>query len=245
MRQFGGACLIIDLISPSNMITYNMKVANLLGLHTAIYLSEVISIVEKASRKDLVDNGFVVISREYITSRTTLSSREQKDIDLKLEEIKILEIDSDNSDRIKLDIDSLAQLISGDVKKTYLSKIETIVKRKTKEEKQAEKLDSMKRNAMNAVSTENEELRAAYSDWIDAVLQRYGYITKAAVTENERLVDSFANHDLDVALSVIRATSLTGYNTMRYAIDQYQSTHPTVSFDKKEKGVSVNTTECF
>ena len=72
--------MLIELLSMSNYAHFNVKLAQILGLHQAIYLALIMDINEKAIRKSKIDKDFFTIDRKYITSRTTLSEQEQRDI---------------------------------------------------------------------------------------------------------------------------------------------------------------------
>ena len=72
--------MLIELLSMSNYVHFNVKLAEILGLHTAIYLGQITDINEKAIRKNKVDENFFTIDREYITKRTTIPEKEQNQI---------------------------------------------------------------------------------------------------------------------------------------------------------------------
>ena len=48
--------MLIDLLSANNYVNYNIKVAELVGLHPAIYLSELMNIQSKAEKKNMLLN---------------------------------------------------------------------------------------------------------------------------------------------------------------------------------------------
>lgn len=63
--------MLIDLLSMSNYVNYNVKVAQILGLDAAIYVSELLNINDKALHKNKVKGEYFTIDRMYIQSRTT------------------------------------------------------------------------------------------------------------------------------------------------------------------------------
>ena len=79
--------MLIELLSSSNYVNFNIKVAQILGLKAAIYLSQIMDINEKAIRKNKVDNNYFTIDRKYVESRTTLTRDEQVAIEHDLLEI--------------------------------------------------------------------------------------------------------------------------------------------------------------
>jgi hypothetical protein len=50
--------VLIELLSTSNYVSYNIKLAELLGLHAAIYISELMNINDKAIRKNKLNDNY-------------------------------------------------------------------------------------------------------------------------------------------------------------------------------------------
>ena len=67
--------MLIELLSTSNYVSYNIKLAELLGLHPAIYISELMNINDKAIKKDKLEDDYFTLVRSYITARTTLDEK--------------------------------------------------------------------------------------------------------------------------------------------------------------------------
>ena len=103
--------MLIELLSMSNYVNFNIKLAEILGLHPAIYLSQIMDINEKALRKDKVNENFFTIDREYITKRTTLPESEQVEIENNLIKIGVLERSKDNASTICLNITVLTSIL--------------------------------------------------------------------------------------------------------------------------------------
>ena len=82
--------MLIDLINTSNYVSYNIKLAQLLGLKEAIYLSELLNINDKAIRKNKINNNYFDIDRKYLETRTTLNVSEQDKIEKTLIKLKII-----------------------------------------------------------------------------------------------------------------------------------------------------------
>ena len=104
--------MIVDLLATDNMVSYNVKIANVMGLHTAIYLTELINISLKAERKKkLVADKYFLIDRKYITQRTTLSVEEQITIEQKLSKVEVIQKPAGGIDTVYINVDKLAQII--------------------------------------------------------------------------------------------------------------------------------------
>ena len=117
--------MLIDLISTDNMISFNIKIAEVLGLNTAIYLNELMNIAMKAVRKKkLVADKFFIVDRAYVKSRTTISLEEQLAIDKKMVQMNIIQKANGGADEdsIYVDFELLAKMLSTDDEAT-LAKI--------------------------------------------------------------------------------------------------------------------------
>jgi hypothetical protein len=208
--------MLIELLSSSNYVNFNIKLAQILGLKPAIYLSQLMDINEKALRKNKVENNYFTIDRKYIESRTTLTKDEQSSIEKDLLTIGILEKDSEKKNTLSLNITMLTSIMmtpDEDLLKD-ISSLSKSKKRKTKSEVIEEHLK-------DNILTTNTELRDAYYEWIESVLAKRGAMTKAAVIHAQPTLDKFCNRNLDVALKVLEIASIHGYEDINWAINSY------------------------
>jgi hypothetical protein len=177
------------------------------------------SINDKAIRKDRITESSFSLNREYVTKRTTLSIEEQLEIEGNLIKLGIIEKPTDNENCIILNINMLTTLLMS-TDEELLESVEKLAKVKTKKSK-ATKAESIRQNLKTNIVTTNMELIEAYSDWIDAVYAKQGWMSKKAVTLGQSVVDNFSKRDLDVALSVISIAAMHGYVDMQWAINKY------------------------
>lgn len=101
--------------------------------------------------------------------------------------------------------------------KGIVSRVTSVIKKE-----KLSKKESVARNLKSNIVTSNEELREAYSGWIDSVIARQGWMSKEAVIEGQRLIDEFTARDLDIALEVLKVASIGGYRDMNWAINDYK-----------------------
>ena len=212
--------MLIELLSTSNYSQFNIKVAHIIGLTSAVYLNELMNINEKAIRKNKVTNECFVIDRNYIQSRTTLKEEEQLEIESNLLKIGVLQKDESNPDVISLDITALTTILM-EPDESLIKNIKDIVKT-SKSTTKLSKAESVKNNLKKAVVAENEELREAYYEWIDSAYEKNGKLPKAAVVSAQQVVDEFAQGYLDVALKLIQIATIHGHREMMWAIDAYK-----------------------
>lgn len=228
--------MLIELLSMSNYVHFNVKLAQILGLNSAIYLGQIMDINEKAIRKNKVDENFFTIDREYITKRTTIPEKEQKEIENNLIKIGILERSEKDSNTLQLNLTVLTSiLMSPD--EDLLKNVENLAKPKKTKTKSEKIIENLKEN----IITLNPELRQAYFDWIDAVYQKDGFMTKAAVIAAQGTVDKFSNRNLDIALKILEIAAINGYRDITWAINNYNKDYRvnyTVSTQTSKPSVS-------
>ena len=208
--------MLIDLLSMSNYVHFNVKLAHIIGLNSSIYLSQIMDINEKAIRKEKTEKNFFTIDREYITKRTTITEKEQKEIENNLIKIGVLERSVDNADTILLNITVLTSILMSPDEE-LIKDISSLSKPKQKRSKADAIKDTLKQN----IVTTNLELRNAYFSWIDAVYEKDGFMTKQAVVAAQARIDEFSNRNLDIALKVIEIASINGYRDITWAINTY------------------------
>lgn len=218
--------MLLDLLSTSNYVSYNIKLAEILGLHTAIYLSEIMNIQDKAIRKNKINGNYFKLDREYIASRTTLCEKEQLEIEQNLLKIGVLE-KGEFSNELCLNITTLTTIMM-DVGEELIGTVKKLIKAKQKAPR-ATKAEQIKSGLKQHIETTNEELREAYCDWIDAVYSKQGWLSVKAITHAQEVVDNFSKRDLDIALRVIEIATISGYRDMQWAVDRY-SKNSTINY---------------
>lgn len=209
--------MLIELLSSSNYVNFNVKLAQILGLKAAIYLSQIMDINEKAIRKKKTDADFFTIDRKYVESRTTLTKDEQIAIEKDLLDIGVLEKHSENKNTISLNITTLTSIMMTP-DEDLLKDISSMSKTKKKKTK----AEVVEENLKNNIITTNEELRDAYYEWIESVIAKKGVMTKAAVIHAQPTLDNFSNRNLDIALKVLEIASVHGYEDINWAINTYK-----------------------
>lgn len=213
--------MLIELISTDNYGQYNIKIAKMFGLETAVYLNEILNINEKAVRKNKISDCFFVLDRQYLTDRTTISEEKQLEIESKLIESDILK--RKESCTISIDVVLLANIISSEDENLQknLSKLIELKNKKPKKTKNQQIADNLKTN----VKTGNSELDEYLKQWIDVVLLRYGWMNKIAVQEAQNKIISFAAPDIGKAIEIMKIAIINGHRDVQWAIDEYVKKH--------------------
>ena len=209
--------MILDLLSTDMQVSFNTKLAHRIGLHAAIYLGELLNINKKAAVKGkLSENGLFRLDRNYIEQRTTLSRQEQKELDDVLKTLQVLQVDATNKDLVGIYVDNITGLLLDD-NDVLVDKITQPARKK-----RTTKAELTRASLKSSIATDNVELRAAYEEWIDAVLSRQGWMSAASVRDGQALIDKYSGRDLDIALAVVRIGAINGWRDMSWAINAYE-----------------------
>ena len=207
--------MLVELLSQSNYQSFNIKLAQLLGLESSIYLSALIDINEKAYRKDKIIDGFFVVDRDYVEQRTTLNKIRQSKIEKELSRVGILQL---SNEHIKINLEILTSLVleeNEDIRKDLSS----FRKAATAKSKGDYILNAVKSNIDQTLP---EELQQAYSNWLDSVYSKFNFINKQTLFNAQAEVNNAANHDLDVAINIINIAAANGWKDMKWAVKVYK-----------------------
>lgn len=205
--------MLIDMLSTSNQVSFNIKLAEILGLHAAIYISELMNIYVKAEKKNKLENNHFKLVRSYMTSRTTLDESEQIEIEEYLLKLGVVD-KGEEPDTLSLNITNLTAIM--------MSPDEQMIdKAKKKRKPRTTKVEKIKEALKSRVTVQNRELKEAYYGWIDSVYDRQGWMTGPCVDVAQKTVDEFSNRNLDVALKLLEIASVHGHRDIQWAIDKY------------------------
>ena len=138
-----------------------------------------------------------------------------------------------------LNLTVLTGILTTDDEK-IIGDISGIAKKKKKTGK-ITKRDAVRDSLKNYITVENSELYQAYIDWIDGVYANpKGFLSKRAIEIFQNTIDSFSNHDLDIALKLIDIATVNGYRNADWAIERYKQDYQI----KYKTPISNSNTNC-
>lgn len=225
-------CCYINIASPASYLSVNIHVAKMFGLNTAVYWSVVSEILDRVKDKKTVDQfGFFKIDRKYVTAKTTLTTKQQRDCDAILSESGIVAVDPTNSDRISVNVGQMVSyIINSDV--AVISNVTPVVNKKAKstttsktstklsDEQKEAKLQGMRNSVFKYITETDPDLLSAYRNWIDSVVGN----TKANGTTAklfQESIDKYTN-DKSVKIQLINYSALRAYVDSRWAIEYFE-----------------------
>lgn len=215
--------MLLDLINSNKYLQVNTKFIEIFGLHTAVYLAEMLLHVPGNS------DEFFEIDRDTITDKLTIGTEEQILIENNLIETRILtrqeELPSLAQIHLKLDVNGLVNLIaSGDEK--LLAKVTKLSQINPADINKTGKLSARQKQALGikyTLKAPNQELLDAYKEWVDGVYANpKGFLSPSAVRAFQRTIDEYAKGDLDLALKIIEIATVHGYRDGIWAINVFK-----------------------
>lgn len=236
--------MLVDILSPANYIMINRDAIRILGLNTAVYCSELLTIYKKVVKKKVFyANNFFKVDREYIQRQTSLTIDEQLKCDLNLKKVNIVKIDSENPDLIFFDVEIFASVLaSEDIK--LLDGVSKKVKidnpKGSKEEMRKRIIQSLK----DSIRCKTYEVLLSLKDWIDSVMANPNkYLSVQQVQLFKDRLDDYCNGDLNVALSIIKEAIVHQYIDCQWAINSYEKSNATKLSIQNLKNSNVSVTQ--
>lgn len=212
----------MDIFNQDNSITINYKAITLFGLNTAAYLTLLISIYRKATRKNKLDNDFFKLDRSYIQELLGMSVEEQLVCDGNLLKLSIIRKSPDDPNRIKVDLKLYLSLLNDDDLKLIDDVRKSMKVTRPKGLKQSQRQIQIN-NLKDCIQCSNYELLTALRDWVDGVYANpKGFLSKASIKVFQDTLNNYTKGDLDLALRIVQIATVQGYRDCNWAINVYE-----------------------
>ena len=215
--------MLADLLSPANYIMVNRDAIKILGLNTAVYCSELLTIYKKVvnKKKFVNENNYFKVDRDYIQKQTSLEVEDQLKCDINLAKVNIIKIDETNPNVIFFDIEIFSSVLaSEDIK--LLNKVAEKVKvdtpKGTKQSNRAYTIQTIK----ESVECKNPEILFKLYDWIESIFASGKGMSKHQVRLFKDALDEYCNGDVKKALKVIDYAIVHAYIDCQWAIQGYE-----------------------
>lgn len=225
--------MLMDVMSSYNYIQVNTKLINLFGLNIATYWAELLNIyprvIKKKKNEVIQSNGFFLVDREYIKSRTSLDLSEQLTCDKVLVKLGVVAVDETDSNRICISLKTMYDILTEDDDKTLAAfqKKAKVKKVSASEAKAAMIRDNLKNNVVET----DLDLLKAYHNWIDAVLDSKNWMNKTTIEIFQRTVQTYTDSKT-IKLKIIEIATIHGYKDAAWAINMYEK-------DSKKNGTFI------
>jgi ribosomal protein S8E len=214
----------LDVMSPYNELPINIKLANLLGLKTAVYWAELMNVYARVINKfkdELMSNeGYFELDRGYITKRTTLQIEEQLEIDAGLARLEVLTHRNENDlNWVKLNIEKLcAFLVDDDI--GAIRQIQKTAKLNRADQTKAKKA-SIRLNLIAALDEPDSDVLETYKAWITALVEVGKPITRRAVEIFQNNVNNYTDNK-QIKIRIIEIATTNAYPEFAWALKIYE-----------------------
>ena len=194
----------------------NKRLVKLAGFEVAAYWAELQSILKQVVKKQTADEkGFFTLDRDYVERETTLTINKQLKCDEKLSSLGVMLRDEEDPNKISIAVNGMVAVITDEdtkkLKKTSKS---------TQEEAKAAKISGIKANMKRAIFTTDTELRFAYEQWVDGMIDAANCkFTKAVVQLFEKTVTEYTT-DKKTQLKIIEIATINSYRDATWAISR-------------------------
>lgn len=221
--------MISYLLSHELNYTYNVRIAKVFGLCSAVYLSIMLTEQFKAiTENKLYKDKYFVCNRDFIYDKTTLSTSKQKEIEENLVDCQVLVMlpFPNNSKKFYYYIDEnkLAYLAENYKESTPSLNPETKKPKELVPKEALPKLTAKQREiqtAMKAINEDDEEIYELYKDWVEVLVTKNGYCAQSQMKINQQDLNKYANGDKQVKIDLLRMAVKTGWKNIEYCINDY------------------------
>lgn len=223
--------MILELLSRKNNMNYNLKIASIFGVCSAIFLSMLIEIKEE-SLNNLVEGKYFILTRQQIYDRTMLEDLKQLEIETNLKECKLIEVMPvrNNSEKFyySIDEDLLLKFInteSHEAAKKLLTKSAQkkqliSVPRTTTPSKRSGYINELKKS----IQEDDVMLREDYCNWIDAVYASpKGFLSVSGIKEMMSTLHEFSGNNKSIEKEILKIAIKNGSRNLDWAIETYKS----------------------
>ena len=213
--------MLLDLLRTDNYVSFNKRLAHIVGLEHSIYLNQIINIMGKAQKKNKVfKDGYIKLDRKYIFEQTTLTIERQLEIDNSLVNIKLLVKDFEDPDLLKIDTQLLADITSNEDVKLN-SDLSKMIGKNTKLDKHTKDLILLE-NFSRYLDTGNEELTKALKGWILSLIENKKPVNSSIINKFQDDLFNYTQGKLKDALALVNIATLNAYREFSWCIRLYQ-----------------------
>lgn len=214
--------MIIDFISRTNNMNYNVKLAKLFGLYSSVFLGILIDC--HFAKKD----DYIKLSREDIYNISGIDEEKQKEVEDNLRGYKLIEINSvknsSNKNYYKLNVDLLSQILTSNDERLQeeLSKTFEAFEAATKPPRNVSKRSAIILNLKKSITIQDPESKNNMEEWIDAVMQKSGYLSKVAVEDMGDQLMKYSKNKVTLLRELTRLAAKVAYKDAKWVITKYE-----------------------
>lgn len=230
--------MLYDVVTPSSYRTFNVTIAQIIGLVNAVYCSELLDIYSKARRKNTIDdNGFFPLNRNYVKLKTSIKIDEQYLCDVSLSKIGLVETSKESPDTIKFNVEQFMNIIAENDSKVLSQIYKKVTLPRNETEAKALKREKQKIALKNLVDYDNDEVKNSLIDWVEVVFENCD-ITKETVKDFQRVLKEYTKSNTKIALQLVAKAKAFKLIKCIDAIKQYEEEQETLKSKKQVRATN-------
>lgn len=208
--------------------SYNLDVAKIFGVCTAIFLSCIDNEYEAQARNKLISaDNTISLSRAEIYARTGLDDEKQIDVELALQECGVLVVkplkNIPNKNYYNLNAEQLNKILSAEDPTNVLGneKAKQFIKQPRVEpmSKRKNRILQLK----NKIVVSDPVIQQYLCDWIDAVYTNpKGFLSASGVTIAQDELKAYTKDDQAKQIAILKIAIKGGLRDMTWAIERYE-----------------------
>jgi hypothetical protein len=202
-------------------ITVNKKLIKYVGIETAVYWAELVSILKQVSKKKTCDErGFFKLDRAFVERETSIKPERQIECDAILSGLGILVSDPNDPNRLAVSVQNMIALITDEDPSLLTGLVKQT--KKSESDKAEGKKAGMKFNLKNAIVETDMELKKKFDTWVEAMVDAGNCrFTKAVV---ELFVKTVREYSSDKAAQgrVVELATIHTYKDASWAINLHR-----------------------
>ena len=209
--------MLFNCLSEKGFQSYNVELAHKIGVTSAIYFNVLVDLYyfSKQQKNEIINEEYIWVDREYVTSRSTFSIEEQLNCESVLISNKLIELSEDKK-TLKI---NWANYIGCNVETQIISQPE---KKKSKRSNPTGVLYGV---IKQIDSNYPVNVKAALEDWLNTVFDKYGYVNKNMLLNAQKLLSPVVFTELNKALEIINIAIIQAYRDMTWAFKRYDEIH--------------------
>lgn len=218
--------MILDFITRINTGNYNLRLAKLFGINSAIFLSLLLDYYYVLKDKE----EYIKLSRQEIYDLTAMNEDIQKQVEENLSEYNLIKIsplrNNSNKNYYKIDIELLTKIIvenNNDVEKALSEALSMFIKAgeaPRKVSKRTAIINNLKQN----ITLKDPQCLEYLTTWIDEVMQKSNYLSKNAVVYMCEQLQKYSGEDLNKLRDLCKVASIVVYKDPKWVIKKYEDT---------------------
>lgn len=216
--------MLADVLNPTSYMMVNRQAVKVLGLNTAVYCTEILTIYTKVvnKKKFVNEEGYFKVDRNYIEKQTSLTVEDQLKCDINLKKVDIVAIDQENPDIIYFNQELYASLLaSEDVR--LQQKVSEKVKIQNPKGLKATKQERIIAALKESIECKNIEILIKLRTWVDSIFANDRILSKQQIALFKEKLDDKCDGDVKMALEIIDIAIAHSYTDCQWAINIYDS----------------------